>query len=52
MSLLDVTNAGANNVLRRLEERGWLRQAHVGGRGGKITWVAPEIMDILTGDPR
>jgi Fic family protein len=51
MRLLDVTNAGANKVLRRLEQRGWLRGVHVGGRGGRITWIADDIMTILTGPP-
>jgi DNA-binding MarR family transcriptional regulator len=48
MEALDVTNAGANNVIRRLEEKGWLREFRVQGRGGRITWAAPEVMDILT----
>lgn len=52
MRLLGVTNAGANNVLRRLERHGWLRQVHVGGRGGRITWIADEIMTILTATPQ
>lgn len=47
MCPFEITNAGANNLLRRLEDRGWLVPAHVGGRGGKITWFAPEVMDIL-----
>ena len=52
MRVLGVTNAGANNVLRRLEDRGWLRKVHVGGRGGRITWVAQDIMDALSPDNR
>lgn len=47
VTALDMTNAGANGVIRRLEERGWLQQVRVSGRGGRITWVAHEIMDIL-----
>jgi Fic family protein len=47
MRALEVTNAGANNAIRRLEDRAWLREVHVAGRGGRITWVAQGIMDIL-----
>lgn len=47
MDALGVTNAGANNLLRRLEERGWLQQSRVAGRGGRITWVAHDVMAIL-----
>ncbi|MEX1163827.1 MAG: Fic family protein [Nitriliruptor sp.] len=50
MRALSVTNAGANSVLRRLEKVGILERAHVGGRGGRITWVAPAILDLLV-DP-
>lgn len=49
MRALSITNAGANNVLRKLERAGVLAEAHVGGRGGRITWVAPAILDVLTG---
>ncbi|MTV26736.1 Fic family protein [Nitriliruptoraceae bacterium ZYF776] len=48
---LGVTNAGANNVLRRLEGRGWLAPFNVAGRGGRITWVAPSILDVLVRPP-
>jgi Fic family protein len=48
MKALSITNQGANNVLRRIEDTGWLRQVHARGRGGRITWVATEIMDVLT----
>lgn len=48
MNALDITNAGAHSVIRRLESRGWLQQFRVEGRGGRITWVAGEVMDILT----
>jgi len=34
--------------LRRLEARDWLRQARVAGRGGRITWFAPEVMAAIT----
>ena len=45
---LDITNAGANSAIRRLETRGWLREFRVEGRGGRITWAAPEILRILS----
>lgn len=45
---LGVTNAGANNLLRRLESADILRQSHVSGRGGRITWYAPDVMEVLT----
>lgn len=45
---LGVTNAGANNLLRRLESVEILRQSHVSGRGGRITWYAPDVMNVLT----
>lgn len=51
MEALGVTNAGANNLIRRLEDKDWLRRDRVSGRGGRITWVAPAIMDILTDAP-
>jgi Fic family protein len=47
MKALGVTNAGANNLLHRLEGRSWLRQARVAGRGGRITWFAPEVMAAI-----
>jgi len=45
---LGVTNAGANNLLRRLESAEILRQSHVSGRGGRITWYATDVMRVLT----
>ena len=47
MRALGVTNAGAHGAIRRLEDRGWLRQVGVEGRGGRITWAAPDILEIL-----
>ena len=48
MEALDITNAGANSAIRRLEARGMLREYRVGGRGGRITWAAPAILTILS----
>lgn len=47
MRQLDVTDAGARNLIQRLEARGWLRRAATSGRGGRITWIADEVMDAL-----
>lgn len=47
MNALDVTNAGANNAIRRLEDRGWLSRRGTSGRGGRITWAAHEILTVL-----
>lgn len=46
---LGVTSAGAINVIRRLEERGWLRELRTAGQGGRITWVGAEVLEILRG---
>jgi len=46
---LDVTPAGALNLIRKIEGRGWLREVRVAGQGGRITWVASEVMDALQG---
>ena len=47
MNALDVTNAGANNAISRLEDRGWLTRRGTSGRGGRITWAADEVLGIL-----
>lgn len=49
MTALGVTNPGANNLLRRLEGAGLLVESHVTGRGGRITWLAPEVLEVLQG---
>ncbi|MEE8600109.1 Fic family protein [Euzebya tangerina] len=45
---LDISSPGALNLIRKLEGLGWLQEARVSGRGGRITWVAGEIMRLLT----
>jgi len=47
---LDVTPAGALNLIRKLERRGWLQRTSVTGQGGRITWVASEVMGLLQSD--
>lgn len=44
---LEVTNAGANNLLRRLERLGILRELERRGQGGRLTWVAPAIFSTI-----
>lgn len=46
---LDITRAGALKLIRKLEEKGWLRETQVAGRGGRITWISMDIFDVLTG---
>lgn len=48
MNHLGVTNAGANNAIRRVAERGWLTRRGTSGRGGRITWAADEVLAILS----
>lgn len=47
MEALDVTNQGANNLLRRLEQLGVVVVARRRGRGGRITWLAPDILAAI-----
>jgi len=44
---LGVTNQGALNLLRSLEQRGILAQAGSAGRGGKNFWYAPRILGFF-----
>lgn len=44
---LSITNAGANNLLRRLETLGILQQLSKRGQGGRLTWVASEIFTAI-----
>ena len=47
---LDISGPGALNLIRKLEGLGWLHEARVSGRGGRITWVARDIMRLLTAE--
>lgn len=49
-NLLGVTPQGASNLIRQLEERGWLEMVGQFGRGGRNNWVAPDIFDAMS-DP-
>jgi Fic family protein len=44
---LGVTQPGALNLLRGIENRGWLREAGTFGRGGRVVWVAPEVLSVI-----
>jgi Fic family protein len=47
---LGLTPQGATNLVRQLEGRGWLHMIGQFGRGGRNTWVAPEVFDAVS-DP-
>jgi Fic family protein len=47
---LGVTPQGASNLVRQLEDRGWLQLVGQFGRGGRNNWVAPEVFDAVS-DP-
>jgi Fic family protein len=50
-SELGITQPGALNLLRGIERRGWLREMGVIGRGGRMVWVAPEILAVIADLP-
>ena len=43
-SELKISQPGALNLLRGIEGRGWLREMGAIGQGGRMVWVAPEIL--------
>jgi Fic family protein len=47
---LGVTNQGALNLIRALEDRGWLVEAGTAGRGGASQWLARDVLDIIAGE--
>ena len=44
---LQITNAGARNLVKEAEARGWLKVLGSIGRGGKIYWYAEEVFRII-----
>lgn len=44
---LGVTQPGALNLLRRIEQRGWLQELGTVGRGGRAYWVARELLEVI-----
>jgi Fic family protein len=49
-SALGITPQGASNLVRQLEDRGWLQMVGQFGRGGRNNWVAPEVFNAVS-DP-
>lgn len=46
---LGVSTQGALNLIRSLEQRGWLARLGSFGRGGATYWVAPEVLQGFSG---
>ena len=46
-SELEITQPGALNLLRGIERRDWLREMGAVGQGGRMVWVAPEILSVI-----
>jgi Fic family protein len=44
---LKLTNAGARNIVRNAQSRGWLVELGTAGRGGKTFWLANQVFDII-----
>lgn len=44
---LGVTQPGALSLLRRIEQRGWLQDRGTSGKGGRVVWVAPEVLCVI-----
>lgn len=48
---LGVTQPGALNLLRGMQGRGWLCEAGTVGRGGRMVWLAPEVLAAIADLP-
>ena len=46
-SRLRISNQGALNLLRGLQQRGWVEEYSRSGRGGTKLWVANEILEAM-----
>ena len=44
---LGLTNAGARNLVRDAQQRGWLTEIGAAGRGGKLYWIARDIAQVI-----
>lgn len=42
-----LTNQGARNLIKDAARRGWLVEVGVSGRGGRVYWVARDLMDVI-----
>ena len=49
-SSLQVTTQGAHNLIRSLENRGWLQPIGAAGRGGAHRWVSGEVLRTISED--
>ena len=47
---LRVTNAGAHNLIRQIEQLGIVQYVGTYGRGGRRYWIAGAILDCLEAD--
>ncbi len=47
---LEVTNPGAHNLIRQVEQLGIIQYVGTYGRGGRRYWVAGAILDCLEAD--
>lgn len=44
---VELTNQGARNLIKDAERRGWLVEVGAVGRGGRVYWVARDLMDVI-----
>lgn len=42
-----LTNQGARNLIKDAARRGWLDEIGASGRGGRLYWVARDLMDVI-----
>jgi Fic family protein len=42
-----LTNQGARNLIKDAARRGWLDEIGTSGRGGRVYWVARDLMDVI-----
>jgi Fic family protein len=46
-SRLGITNQGARRLIQEAEQRGWLEDIGLGGRGGRRNWIATRVFEII-----
>jgi Fic family protein len=46
-SKLGLTNQGARRLIQEAEQRGWLSDIGLGGRGGRRNWIATRVFEII-----
>ena len=42
-----LTNQGARNLIRKAEERKWVRSTGTHGRGGREYWLADDVYSVI-----